>query len=176
MTGADSDAADANGDPAREVTDAVAREFRRRLQGEYVPRIRQCVERLGDRIWERPAPNCNSVGNLLLHLAGNTRQWIHATFGEVSDDRDRDAEFAAVRGATGSELVERLATVVDEACGIVDGLAAADWLRERLVQQQFEETGLSAVLHVLEHFSGHAGQIYAWTKQATGDDLKFYDL
>ncbi|MCR9245291.1 MAG: DinB family protein [bacterium] len=171
MPGADSDH-----DAVGEVTTAIAREFRRRLQDEYVPRIGQCVERLGDRVWERPAPNCNSVGNLLLHLAGNTRQWIHATFGEGADDRDRDAEFAAVRGATGSELVERLATVVDEACRIVDDLPATEWLRERTVQQQFEETGLSAVLHVLEHFSGHAGQIYAWTKQATGDDLKFYDL
>jgi len=32
------------------------------------------------------------------------------------------------------------------------------------------------VLHVMEHMSGHAGQIYAWTKQVTGKDLAFYDL
>ncbi len=156
---------------------AVAVEFRRRLAEEYVPRIRKCVGLLDDEaLWCRPAPNCNSVGNLLLHLTGNTRQWIHATFGASNDDRDRDAEFAAESGKSGTELVDRLAQVVEEACAIVDGLEPSEWLRERVVQRQFDETGLSAVLHVIEHFSGHAGQIYAWTKQVTGQDLKFYDL
>jgi hypothetical protein len=46
----------------------------------------------------------------------------------------------------------------------------------RTIQQRYRESGLQAVLHVLEHFSGHAGQIYFWTKQVTGQDLKFYDL
>ena len=42
--------------------------------------------------------------------------------------------------------------------------------------QGYAETGLSTILHVLEHSSGHAGQIYSWTKQVTGVDLAFYDL
>ena len=159
-----------------EVTAAVAAEFRRRLQGEYVPRIRQCVSLLGDDLWRRPSPNCNSVGNLLLHLAGNTRQWIHSTFGELADNRDRPAEFAADTGQSGEALTAALEGVVDRACDIVDALPLEEWLRPRQGQNKFEETGLSAILHVLEHFSGHAGQIYAWTKQATGRDLAFYDL
>lgn len=164
-------------DPARRLARGVAAEFRRRLQGEYVPRIRRCVELLGDAgVWQRPAPHCNSVGNLLLHLAGNTTQWILATFGACDDARDRKAEFAAEGGLPAAELVLRLAAVVDRACDVVDGLSIDDWLRQRTVQQRYAETGLSAVLHVLEHFSGHAGQIYAWTKQATGQDLRFYDL
>jgi len=164
-------------DAAQALARVVAAEFRRRLQGEYVPRIRRCVERLGDAgTWQRPAPNCNSVGNLLLHLAGNTTQWILATFGACDDRRDRPAEFAARGGATARELVDQLAAVVDRACDLVDGLAVADLLQPRTVQQRYRETGLAAVLHVLEHFAGHAGQIYAWTKQVTGEDLRFYDL
>jgi uncharacterized damage-inducible protein DinB len=164
-------------DAAQALARGVAVEFRRRLQGEYVPRIRRCVELLGEAdVWSRPRDNCNSVGNLLLHLAGNTTQWILATFGDVDDRRDRAAEFAAENGATGTELTAHLAAVVDRACAAVDRLSPQDLLRPRVVQQTFEETGLSAVLHVLEHFSGHAGQIYAWTKQVTGKDLRFYDL
>ncbi len=160
----------------KEVVAAIATEFRRRLQGEYVPRIRKWVDLLGDDLWRRHRDNCNSAGNLLMHLAGNTRQWIHSTFGEIEDQRDRAAEFAAESGQSGSELVAELQRVVDRACDIVDALPLEEWMRSRMVQAQFAETGLSAVLHVLEHFSGHAGQIYNWTKQVTGRDLKFYNL
>ncbi len=168
--------ADGRGE-ARQLARIVAAEFRRRLLGEQLPRLRACVQRLGDaRVWQRPAANCNSVGNLLLHLAGNTTQWILATFGEVADARDRAAEFAATEGASGAALVDELARVYTRACELVDGLDVAQLLRVRTVQQRYRESGLAAVLHVLEHCSGHAGQIYAWTKQATGEDLRFYDL
>ncbi len=154
----------------------IAREFRRRLQGEYVPRISRCVASLGeDAVWRRPAPNCNSVGNLLLHLCGNTTQWILAGLGGATDARDRPAEFRADGGDDGAALCTRLGEVVDRACAVVDRLDAAALLQPRQIQG-YTETGLSAVLHVLEHFSGHAGQIYAWTKQVTGEDLRFYDL
>lgn len=162
---------------AEALAAGVAREFRRRLQGEYLPRIRVCVQLLGDEVlWRRPGPHGNSVGNLLLHLAGNTTQWILATFGAVADQRHRPAEFAAEGGVSGETLLANLAAVVEQACALVDGLSVAELLRERRIQQRYQETGLAAVLHVLEHFSGHAGQIYAWTKQVTGTDLRFYDL
>ncbi|MCA8964949.1 MAG: DUF664 domain-containing protein [Planctomycetes bacterium] len=163
-------------DRANRLRLGIAREFRRRLQGEYVPRITRLVADLGEyAVWRRPAPNCNSVGNLLLHLCGNTTQWILAGLGDATDARDRPAEFAASGGDGGPALCARLAEVVDQACAVVDRLDAAELLQPRRIQG-YSETGLSAVLHVLEHFSGHAGQIYAWTKQVTGEDLRFYDL
>jgi uncharacterized damage-inducible protein DinB len=164
-------------DAARALARGVATEFRRRLCGEYVARIARCVELLGDaNVWRRPAPNCNSVGNLLLHLCGNITQWIVVTFDHAADQRDRTAEFAAESGQSGAELVARLRAVAERACAIVDHLDADELLRERTIQRQFRETGLAAVLHAMEHCSGHAGQIYAWTKQVTGQDLRFYDL
>jgi uncharacterized damage-inducible protein DinB len=170
MAGADMDA-------STRLARIVATEFRRRLLGEMLPRLRKCTELLGDDgVWRRPPPHGNSVGNLLLHLRGNTTQWILATFGAVDDRRDRPAEFAADGGATAAELVDALAATWQQACDVVDGLSVAELLRERVVQRRYAESGLSAVLHVLEHCSGHAGQVYAWTKQATGQDLRFYAL
>ena len=154
----------------------VAAEFRLRLLGEQLPRITKCVALLGDeRVWQRPSPNCNSVGNLLLHLAGNTTQWILAAFGDSADRRDRPAEFSATGGVPAGELLDRLRRVWTHACDVVDRLTVAELRRVRRVQH-YDVSGLAAVLHVLEHCSGHAGQIYAWTKQATGEDLRFYDL
>lgn len=154
----------------------VAAEFRRRLLDEQLPRLRRCAELLGDsRIWRRPHRHGNSVGNLLLHLAGNTTQWILATFGAVDDRRERAAEFAAEGGRSAAELVELLERTHMRAVAVVEALPAAELLRPRVVQG-YQETGLSAVLHVLEHGAGHAYQIYAATKQALDVDLRFYDL
>lgn len=164
-------------DAARELTAGIAREFRRRLLGEMLPRIGTCMQQLGEaRVWQRPAMNCNSVGNLVLHLCGNATQWILAGLGGEADHRERDAEFAATGGPPCAELQARLGAVWTRCCATVDALPPEEWLRERTIQRRYRETGLAAVLHVLEHASGHAGQIYAWTKQVTDCDLLFYDL
>jgi uncharacterized damage-inducible protein DinB len=104
-----------------------------------------------------------------------TTQWIMAQFTEVRDQRQRDAEFATETGLSVAQLSSRLHEVYTTACDTVDTVSTEQLLANRTVQG-YAETGLSAILHVLEHTSGHAGQIYAWTKQATGLDLKFYDL
>lgn len=166
----------AAGDAGR-LARIVAAEFRRRLFGEQLPRLSRCVALLrDDQLWQRQGTHGNSIGNLLLHLRGNVTQWILATFGATADARDRAAEFATRGGPAGAELLAALAATYTDACNVVDGLTVAELLRERTIQGRFRESGLSAVLHVLEHASGHAYQVYAMTKLLTGEDLRFYDL
>ncbi|MBK9979083.1 MAG: hypothetical protein IPP20_14405 [Gemmatimonadetes bacterium] len=44
---------------------------------EYPAKIRSAVLALpAERLWFRPDPASNSAGNLVLHLAGNVRQWV----------------------------------------------------------------------------------------------------
>ena len=63
------------------------------LVGEYFPKIRRCVEGLTDEdIWWRPNPASNSIGNLILHLAGNVRQWVVSGIGGAPDERKRAAQ------------------------------------------------------------------------------------
>ena len=104
---------------AEELARGIAREFRAHVVQEYVPRIGRCVELLSEeQLWHRPGPHGNSVGNLLLHLAGNTRQWILAGIGGQADSRDRDGEFAAERGEgtpPPGEMMDLLRMTVDEA-------------------------------------------------------------
>lgn len=167
-------------DLALGITDGVAAEFKRRVREEYTPRVGRCVSLLShEQIWHRPSEHNNSVANLLLHLEGNVRQWILSGIGGIEDRRERDAEFAAEKdthGANGEELMAALEATVAEAVAVVDGLSPEDLLRVETFQTRWEHTCLTAVLHVMEHFSGHAGQIYAYTKQTLGIDLKFWDL
>ena len=62
-------------------------------------RIEDCLGRLtAEQIWTRNSENQNAVGNLVLHLCGNVRQWIIGGIGGRPDIRDRDSEFAARGG------------------------------------------------------------------------------
>jgi hypothetical protein len=164
-------------DPAAALAHGIAAEFRRRLLDEHLPRIGRCLQLLGDDgVWQRPPGGGNSAGNLVLHLCGNTTQWILANFGAVPDARERAAEFAADGGLSAAALHARIGEVYTRACTVTAQLSVTELLRPRLVQGRYQETGLSSVLHVLEHCSGHAYQLYAWTKQKLGIDLRFYDL
>jgi hypothetical protein len=47
------------------------------LANEYPAKLRLAMAALpDDQLWWRPNNGSNSVGNLLLHLNGNLRQWI----------------------------------------------------------------------------------------------------
>src|SRR5215218_10895045 len=64
------------------------------LVDDYLPRIERCLENLKDeQIWWRANEESNSIGNLILHLCGNVRQWIVCGLGSAPDLRNRDSEF-----------------------------------------------------------------------------------
>jgi uncharacterized damage-inducible protein DinB len=135
------------------------------LQDTYLPRIERAVAELPVRdLWWRPHARSTSVGNLLLHLQGNIRQWIVVGFSGAPDRRDREAEFAARDGPSARVLLAGLRAAIGEACAIIEGLDEAE-LRGRVTLQGFRVTRLEAVLHVVEHMSWHAGQV-AWIAKA----------
>jgi uncharacterized damage-inducible protein DinB len=137
-------------------------------------RIQDCLARLTpEQIWTRNSENENAVGNLVLHLSGNVRQWIGSGVAGLPDNRQRDAEFDARGGKAPGELIELLRTRVGEAVGIVRELPCAR-LTERITPQGHDVTVLEAIAHVVEHFSQHTGQIILLTKMLTGEDLGYY--
>lgn len=146
------------------------------LTREYLPKIRVCVERLSEEdVWWRPNETSNAVGNLLLHLAGNVRQWIVSGVGGAPDTRRRAEEFAA-RGPgaiSKTTALERLEAAVREVDGVLQGLDEAVLLERRNIQGR-DVSVLDAVYHVVEHFAMHTGQITWITKLRTGHDLGFY--
>jgi len=137
-------------------------------------RIQDCLARLtSEQIWSRNSENENAVGNLVLHLAGNVRQWIGSGVAGLPDHRQRDAEFEARGGMASGELSELLKTRVNEAIEIVRAVPAAR-LPERITPQGYDVTVLEAIAHVVEHFSQHTGQIILLTKMLNGEDLGYY--
>lgn len=146
------------------------------LRQVYLPRITSCLAQLSPKqIWWRPNSASNSVGNLVLHLTGNVRQWIISGLGGAPDVRERDLEFSECGPLPRRVLVSRLRKTVKEACEVLGKLSPEDLARVHTIQR-FRVTGLEAAFHVAEHFSHHAGQIILMTKMLTGSDLKFTHL
>jgi uncharacterized damage-inducible protein DinB len=150
---------------------SCAREF---LVGEYLPKIERCLERLTDeQIWWRPNEQSNSIGNLVLHLCGNARQWIVSGVGGAPDARARDAEFAQRETIARGELVTLLRTTLADVDATLKDLTPETLLERRSIQGSDVDV-LEAVFHVTEHFSMHTGQIIMLTKMLTSSDLRFY--
>jgi hypothetical protein len=147
---------------------------RDKLVNQYWPRLRTCVESLTEeQIWWRPNPSSNSIGNLVLHLNGNVRQWLVNSFSKREDQRDRPAEFAATGENSGAELLAKLEWTIHEGEQTINRLSEAD-LIARYEIQGYNVYGLEAVYQVIEHFGLHYGQIAYITKMLKDQDLGFY--
>src|SRR6267142_6796850 len=158
------------------VSPAFIQEARDLINDEYLPKIERCVEKLTDeQVWWRPNPESNSIGNLLLHLAGNARQWIVCGLGGEADERQRQTEFDAREGISRDELLQKLRTTLAEVSEVLVQFDPARLLDEYPIQGT-KATALAAIFHVTEHFSMHTGQIILLTKMLAQVDLVFYDF
>lgn len=159
-----------------EVSATFIQGARRLLQDEYLPKIERCLEKLtDDQIWWRSNPESNSIGNLLLHISGNARQWIVCGLGGETDQRARDAEFNKRTIIPREELLARLRQTAADVDEVLAGFDTSLLLNRYRIQGT-ESTALDAILHVTEHFSMHTGQIILLTKMLTHADLVFYDF
>jgi len=140
----------------------------------YLSRIETCLDKLTtEQIWARQSENENAVGNLILHLEGNTRQWIIGGVGGQPDVRDRPAEFHARAGASCAELKGKLRATVEEAIHVIRGVLD-DGLTTRIKPQGQDVSVLEAIFQVVQHFAGHTFQVILLTKLFTHEDLGFY--
>lgn len=162
-------------DQTSPIADLFLERSRYFLNNEYVPKIRLAVEPLSDEhVWWRANEASNSIGNLILHLAGNIRQWIVSGVGGEVDVRQRNAEFSARGAKTKAELLAHLATAVADATHVIAGLRPAQLMAARHIQGR-DVTVFEAVYHVVEHFSTHTGQIILLAKLHVGGKVRFYD-
>ncbi|MCB9383873.1 MAG: DUF1572 family protein [Bryobacterales bacterium] len=158
---------------AEQLCDEVVRQCSHELE-QSLGKIERALERLpAEHLWNRAHENENAIGNLLLHLAGNLRQWIICGVGGQPDTRDRASEFAQREALPLDGLLAKLRATVEEAEATLDAVTPDVLLEKRRIQV-YEVTGTQALLHVITHFSEHTGQILWAVKRMTGEDLAFY--
>jgi uncharacterized damage-inducible protein DinB len=162
--------------PDNEVSVRFIQNARYLITQEYLPKIERCIEQLSDgQVWWRPNSDSNSIGNLMLHIAGNARQWIVCGLGNQPDQRQRQTEFDERREIPRAELLSSLQLTFNEVDQTLAGFEPSRLLDEYPIQGT-KTTGLAAIFHVTEHISMHTGQIILLTKMLANMDLLFYDF
>lgn len=155
-----------------ELAAAIGREAATELT-EAVDRIKHCVDQLSDeQVWWRSRPSMNSIGNLLLHLCGNVRQWIVSGIGGAKDVRNRPAEFAEKGPIPKADLIRKLDAAADDAKATLGRVTAEQLLQVRRIQAS-DVTGLAAVFHSVAHFRGHTQEIIHLTRLQLGDAYRY---
>lgn len=141
---------------------------------ENTHKIKKCLAELSDtEVWKKPNTSSNSIGNLILHLCGNITQYIISSLGETPDHRERDKEFSVNGGNSKEELLDKLTSTIVQATQVIKNLDPNSFLRIRSVQG-YQLSAVGIILHVVEHYSYHTGQIIFWTKLLTDKDLGLY--
>ncbi len=154
---------------------AIVAETRRRIIEESLPRIKQCLDELSDeQIWQKANANTNSVGNLVMHLCGNVRQWIMHGLDGQHDVRERDIEFSEKGPIPKKVLHNQLNIMMHDLDKALGRIVDQDLLEMKTIQKHFHENGVSILFHVTEHFSYHTGQITYFTKMVKDIDTAYY--
>jgi uncharacterized damage-inducible protein DinB len=157
------------------IHELLIKETKRRILYESIPRIRKCLSMLSEeQVWFRPNLQSNSAGNLVLHVCGNARQWICSGLGNQPDYRNRHAEFAEKGPLSNEKLFALLDNCENDIEIVLDSLVPEQLIKAVKVQG-FDETGISVLIHVVEHFSYHTGQIAYLTKGLKNISTGFYD-
>ena len=156
------------------LTSQIKEEFNRRVFDESYERIYTCLNLLSqEQIWYSPNENTNSIGNLILHLIGNANQWIIGSFGNREVNRQRSKEFIPGQNLDKQKLIISLSELKAEMLPLIEGLSETD-LIETYNVQVYNEKGINILIHVIEHFSYHTGQIALLTKLIADKALDFY--
>lgn len=157
-----------------QLSQTIKQELIRRICEESIPRILKCITHLseGQLTW-RPNNHTNSVANLILHLNGNVRQWLLASLLNIPHKRHRDQEFLPKTTTTQKEL-QGLLKELNQDIRKASLQLNQNYLESTFSIQGFQENGISIVIHVIEHFSYHTGQITYITKQLQDMDTAYY--
>lgn len=150
-------------------------EFEKRVFEESYERIYKCFQLLNDEeLWRSPNGNIPAVGNLILHLCGNARQWILSGIGGIHDNRNRDQEFIVHTNIKKSDLVFLLENLKSNLRETLRKMPDTEISKIHSIQG-FQVTGFSMIIHVIEHFSYHTGQITTLTKLVKNKQTGYYD-
>jgi hypothetical protein len=159
-------------DPAAQFLDASRAQL-----AYWTDKVRHCFSQLTDeQVWWRPHPGNNALGNIVLHLCGNMRQWLIDGIRGLANHRDRPGEFADREPHHKESLMAMLDATVAEADAVLKSLSPglpASLMEPRRVQG-FDINVMAAIHDAVPHVGGHAQEIVWITRLLLGERYRFH--
>lgn len=141
------------------LADSTLQALRSRVTRVLPMQVHAAADKLRDeQIWWRPNEKSNSIGNLILHLAGSIDHYLNRAVGGFDYDRDRDAEFAARNSMNKAQLLARFDEMVNRTVTTFDRLTP-DRLAGPSTDPERYDTLVEDLIAVTTHLADHTGQI-----------------
>jgi hypothetical protein len=144
------------------VTDAASptlAALRVRITRVFPSQVRAAVDGVTDeQLWWRPNEASNSIGNLVLHLAGSMNHFLNRNIGEFPYERNRDAEFSE----RGPIVRAKLMAIFDEMVANAEktlGNLAPEKLAGPSADPERHAYLVDDLINIATHLANHAGQI-----------------
>lgn len=142
---------------------------------ENVRMISIALSKVNEReIWIRHNQSLNTLGNQMLHICGNMTQYAISGLGGKEDVRNRDKEFSLDHKHSSDDLLKLLLDTTQKATTVIKNTTEEQLLLSYGVQG-FDFSGIGLILHAVEHFSYHTGQIAFQVKLTIDEPLGFYE-
>jgi uncharacterized damage-inducible protein DinB len=151
--------------------DVLLDALRTRITAVFPAQVRAAVDALSEeQLWWRPNEQSNSVGNIVLHLAGSLNHFLNRNIGGIDYTRDRAAEFAERGPMPKAELLARFDDMVARAERTFDGLTP-ERLGEPSPEPKMHAIVLQDLINVFGHLANHVGQVVWIAKMLQGDAI-----
>ena len=113
-----------------------------------------------EQLWLRPFAHGNSVGHLLLHMAGNLNYYIGARVAENGYVRDRDREFTEPEPKPKAEVLAAFDRAIAMVIATIEEQSAEDWQKPYTAVREPEAAERFAIfLRCAGHAYHHVGQL-----------------
>lgn len=149
-------------------------EFKTRIFKESIPRIIKCLNLIdSEQLWKTPNDQITSIGCSIQHVVGNARQWVLSGVLGEKESRIRSKEFVQNKELNQSDLI-RVLDKLEKDLSLGLEKITEERIKRKVEIQGFSVTGFSALIHVIEHFSYHTGQITLLAKMYSGENTDYY--
>ena len=119
-----------------------------------------------EQFFAKPYPYGNSIGNLVLHLAGNLNFYIGSQIENTGYVRDRELEFAAVINGSRATALAEFSKAVTMVIHSLSSQKEEDWSRAYQANEVDDvHDRFSIYLRCCAHIHHHVGQMIYLAKE-----------
>ena len=117
------------------------------------------IEQLSDsQMWQQATARNDSIGNIVLHIVDNFKEWILYRLSKLSSNGDVLVDISFSKTKKKKDIIDLLEKTIKMSCKIIGNIPAEN-IYKKIILKNDEVTIGDAVLMTISHMDIHVGQI-----------------